>query len=289
MDRGGGSRVDRRARPRRRPRAPGRCRAAVRRAARQGENGCRRRSTMERAAIARRGSRCAPVQESANSARDLERLFPLVAKGSTTIAHCGVAAPFRPAGSAEIEAFKRQHGLTKPYILTVGERLGVSRYKNGFLLFRAVSLLPDPTQFTVVCVGGTEEIEAPLGALVPGTDVRRLKLDDDALRAAYSGAHAYLCSSRYEGFGMPVVEAMACGCPVVACRTSSIPEVAGCGAVRRRGRHGGSGKGVAEPQRQHVTGKLHTVRVQRNECHITDILLGLYATSARLSLLSTPP
>src|SRR5262249_7165571 len=96
----------------------------------------------------------------------------------------------------------------------------------GFLLFRAISLLLDPTQFTIVCVGGSEEIEPSLSALVPGTSMRRLKLDDDALRAAYAGAHAYVCPSRYEGFGLPILEAIACRCPVVACRTPSIPEVA---------------------------------------------------------------
>src|SRR5262249_7819019 len=51
------------------------------------------------------------------------------------------------------------------------------------------------------------------------------------LRAAYSGAHAYVCTSRYEGFALPIVEAMACACPVVTCQNSSIPEVVGEAAI----------------------------------------------------------
>ena len=173
----------------------------------------------------------AHIMISANSARDLERIMPVVSKGSTVVAHCGVAAPFRPASEQEVREFKRRHKIVKPYVLMVGDRLGFGGYKNGLLLFRAISLLPDPTRFTLVFVGGHYEIESPLRALIPETDMRRLKLNDDELRAAYSGAHAYVCTSRYEGFGMPIVEAMACGCPVVTCRNSSIPEVAGEAAL----------------------------------------------------------
>jgi glycosyltransferase involved in cell wall biosynthesis len=174
------------------------------------------------------GHACAHIMISENSARDLERIMPVVPKCSTVVAHCGVASIFRPSDKQEVDEFKRRFGLLKPYVLIVGDRVS---YKNAFLLFRSISLLPDPTQFALVCVGGHDEIEPGLRALVPATDVRRLKFDDRELRAAYSGAHAYVCTSRYEGFGMPILEAMACECPVVACRNSSIPEVAGEAAL----------------------------------------------------------
>src|SRR5262249_9109678 len=121
-----------------------------------------------------------------------------------------------------------KYNLAKPYMLHVGNR---ESYKNAFLLFRATSLLPDPGRFALVCVGGNETIESQYQALVSDTEVHRLELSDDELRAAYSGAYAYVCTSRYEGFGLSIVEAMACACPVVACRNSSIPEVAGEAAI----------------------------------------------------------
>ena len=83
----------------------------------------------------------------------------------------------------------------------------------------------------LVCVGGRAEIEPELTRIAPHLKVRRLALSDDELRLAYAGAVALLYPSRYEGFGMPVAEAMACGCPVITTQVSSLPEVAGDAAI----------------------------------------------------------
>jgi hypothetical protein len=117
------------------------------------------------------------------------------------------------------------------YVLMVGERVSVDGYKNGELVFSAMSRLPDPSRLTLVCVGGSPIIEPHLAALAPTTRMIRLRLDDDELRAAYGGAHAVLYPSRYEGFGMPVLEAMACAVPVITCRNSAIAEIAGDAAL----------------------------------------------------------
>ena len=83
----------------------------------------------------------------------------------------------------------------------------------------------------MVCTGSGYLLGNQFRELAAGSVVHSLYLSDDELRAAYSGATALVYPSKYEGFGMPVAEALACGCPVITCPNSSIPEVAGDAAI----------------------------------------------------------
>jgi glycosyltransferase involved in cell wall biosynthesis len=171
------------------------------------------------------------VTISHSSARDLVRFFPGIALNNVVVAYCSVADEFHEATADEVAAFRREQGLNDRYVLMVGDRRGWHGYKNGILAFAGIAHLNSSERPAIVCIGGTPEIEPEYREVLPDADIRRLALDDDRLRAAFGGAHALIYPSSYEGFGLPIAEAIACGCPVVTCENSSIPEVAGDGAV----------------------------------------------------------
>ncbi|MEG4030904.1 MULTISPECIES: FkbM family methyltransferase [unclassified Microcoleus] len=168
---------------------------------------------------------------SENTARDLVKVFPHIPSSSVAVAHCGIDANFSPADREEISGFKSKYSITKPYFLLVGERVGWHGYKNGILFFKAFSQLANKFDFDIVCAGGKPILEPELELYCSGNTVHTLQLSDSELRAAYSGASVLVYPSKYEGFGLPVLEAMACGCPVITSPNGSIPEVAGQAAV----------------------------------------------------------
>ncbi|PMB17828.1 glycosyltransferase family 4 protein, partial [Fischerella thermalis] len=121
-----------------------------------------------------------------------------------------------------------KYSINKPYFLLVGTGNG---YKNGILFFQAFSKLASSNGFDIVCTGSSGLLAPEFRTYTSGSVVHMLQLSDEELATAYSGAVALVYPSKYEGFGMPIIEAMACGCPVITCPNASLPEVAGEAAI----------------------------------------------------------
>ncbi|MBD2490177.1 glycosyltransferase [Aulosira sp. FACHB-615] len=173
-------------------------------------------------------SASAYIAISQHTARDINKYFPEISVDSVTVAHCGVNSNFSPAKSEEVNSFKSKYGITKPYFIVVGASNG---YKNSMLFFQAFSQLASSYGFDIICTGSGGVLAPEFRVCTSGSSVYMLQLSDEELATAYSGAVALVYPSKYEGFGMPIVEAMACGCPVITCPNASIPEVAGEAAI----------------------------------------------------------
>ncbi len=171
---------------------------------------------------------CAYISISENTAKDLVKFFPEISPDLVTVAHCGVNPIFSPASSEEVNQFKNKYGITKPYFILVGSG---SNYKNAPLFFEAFGKLPSRQGFEIICTGSGVILNPEFRTYTGGSVIHPLILTDEELRLAYCGAIALVYPSKYEGFGLPVLEAISCGCPVITCANASIPEVAGDAAL----------------------------------------------------------
>jgi glycosyltransferase involved in cell wall biosynthesis len=143
------------------------------------------------------------------------------------------ATRLREAGQNEIESIRRKHGIGQNYILFVG---AIEPRKNLARLFTAFDLSGLHRDFELVLVGPkgwhTDNIFATWRGLPCRDRIRWLDyVDDTDLAALYSGAAFFAYPSLLEGFGLPILEAMSVGCPVLTSGVSSMPEVAGDAAL----------------------------------------------------------
>ncbi|MBI2953257.1 MAG: glycosyltransferase family 4 protein [Chloroflexi bacterium] len=174
----------------------------------------------------------AVLADSECTRRDIVRLvnFP---PERITVVPAGVDEVFRPQAKAEIEAFRELRGLPQDLILYVGTiepRKGIDTLIDAF----ADVAMRHPHHLLIAGKRGWYWEPILRRIADRGMEGRIHFLDyvpESDLPALYASAAVFVFPSRYEGFGLPVLEAMACGTPVICSNAASLPEVAGQAAI----------------------------------------------------------
>jgi len=162
------------------------------------------------------------------SADRLATYFPAI-RSRIRVVHNAASARFFQPVSQEGEGELEQMGLRAvPFVLIPG---GLSFRKNASLILDTWPKLKERfPELTLVIVGHSEAHYSARAAAIPS--IRQVGFaEDELLCSLYSAAQAVWYPSRYEGFGIPVIEAMACGTPVVSTDCTSLPEIAGDAAI----------------------------------------------------------
>ncbi|HEY74580.1 MAG TPA: glycosyltransferase family 4 protein [Thermoflexia bacterium] len=184
-------------------------------------------------ASARRASRIIAVSN--HAAEETVRLLGVDRRKIDVVYH-GVDPALRPLSPEEVEAFRRREGLPERFVLYVGTlepRKNLIRLVEAFALLRPATLRPE-THLILAGARGwyfqdlfarVEQLGLKDRVIFPGY------IPGDRLVYWYNAATGFAYPSLYEGFGMPVVEAQACGTPVLTSNRSALPEAAGEGAL----------------------------------------------------------
>lgn len=157
-------------------------------------------------------------------------------RSSISVIPHGVSSHFQPRGGtvAHKMSFAWNYTGNRPYWLFVGKR---TSYKNFGTLLRAFAKVAQRDRaHCLVVVGGKAKLEPYQDEFIIETNIEDRVIvlpvvDEEILRDAYIGATAFIYPSLAEGFGIPILEAMACGTPVIASDIPVFREVAGCHAL----------------------------------------------------------
>ena len=171
------------------------------------------------------------VAISENSKKDIIDYFNLSSDKVYIVTEGVDSLIFRPASKAEIKVTKEKYAINYPYFLYVSTVEWIKNVQNmieGYSLAKKKFCFP--YQLVIVGIHGS-------GFDIFKEMVKEKKLEeeiiftgyipDNDIVCLYSGAEAHILPSFHEGFGITVIEAMACGCPVLASKTSCMPEVIG--------------------------------------------------------------
>ncbi|WP_339869453.1 glycosyltransferase family 1 protein [uncultured Algoriphagus sp.] len=155
--------------------------------------------------------------------------------GKVKVINNGVASYFKPQNDNLVDKIKQKYGLPDSYLLFLGN---ADPKKNMLGLLKALLQIDNKEQLTmgiVILDFGIEELETMLSSIDAIQLLGKIHLPgyivNEELPCFYSGALAFLYPSLRESFGLPILEAMACKCPVITSNTSSMPGIAKKAAI----------------------------------------------------------
>jgi glycosyltransferase involved in cell wall biosynthesis len=171
------------------------------------------------------------IAVSAHAAEEAVQLLN-VKREKIDVVHHGVDPEFRPLPAEEVESFRARKGLPERFVLYVGT---LEPRKNLVRLVEAFARLKE-SGLMLVLAGGRGWYDEEIFARVEELGVKDIVsfpgyVPGDELRLWYNTATVFAFPSIYEGFGMPILEAQACGTPVLTSDQSALPEAAGDGAL----------------------------------------------------------
>ena len=167
--------------------------------------------------------------------RDFLNNFPLIDPQNIVVTPLACSENFRPSTSlSDLKKVKNKYNIPadKKYIFslcTLEPRKNLIRIAKTFIEFVEKHEIDD----LVLVLGGgywtifIDKLKNTIHDIGDGKIIRAGYLDDEDLPILYSGAEWFVYTSAYEGFGLPPLEAMSCGCPVIVSNNSSLPEVVG--------------------------------------------------------------
>lgn len=177
------------------------------------------------------------LTDSQASRRDIvERLR--ISPSQVSVAYLAAGEEYRPQPQGVVDSLRKRIGLPSRYVLYFG---GFDVRKNLRVVMDAFArLAAQEPEASLVVAGRLPERDTAFSPdprrLAAEADVRERveftgRIEEADKPALYSGAEAFLFPSRYEGFGLPPLEAMACGAPVIASNAASLPEIVGDGGL----------------------------------------------------------
>lgn len=179
---------------------------------------------------AHRAQRILAVSE--HTAQETVRLLG-IPRSKIRVVYHGVDPVFRPLPAEEVAAFRARQGLPERFVLYVGT---LEPRKNLVRLVQAFARIPSADCPVLILAGARGWYDEEIFATVERLNLKDRVLfpgyiPNEQLPLWYNAARVFAYPSLYEGFGMPVLEALACGTPVLTSATSSLPEAAGDGAL----------------------------------------------------------